>query len=207
MTVRRLLLFYIFRPGYHSSCFGSSFISSGSRPLRIAGSGQGGQLVCRCGFHGRRRRTFGKCRSWGAHKIVHAGSKSRPVTLNLRFTASAGKAYRIWIRGKALNNSPYNDSIFVQFSGSVNSSGSAVYRIGTTSATEINLEDCHGLRSSRLGLAGQRLGHRRARTTDIFSVHRHPNTAHPDSRRWFVDRPDRPFAFNLPFQFARSCQE
>ncbi|HUE83077.1 MAG TPA: endonuclease/exonuclease/phosphatase family protein [Pyrinomonadaceae bacterium] len=60
------------------------------------------------------------------------------------FSASSGKAYRLWIRGKAQSNSPYNDSIFVQFSGSVNSSGSAVYRIGTTSATEYNLEDCFG---------------------------------------------------------------
>ena len=58
------------------------------------------------------------------------------------FTASAGRPYRIWIRGKAQSDSPYNDSVFVQFSGSVNSSGSPVYRIGTTSATEINLEDC-----------------------------------------------------------------
>jgi endonuclease/exonuclease/phosphatase family metal-dependent hydrolase len=34
--------------------------------------------------------------------------------------------------------------VFVQFSGSVNSSGSAVYRTGTTNALEVNLEDCSG---------------------------------------------------------------
>src|SRR5688572_10120109 len=56
----------------------------------------------------------------------------------------AGIPYRIWVRGKAQSNSPYNDSIFVQFSGSLDISGSAAYRIGTTSATEINLEDCLG---------------------------------------------------------------
>ena len=60
------------------------------------------------------------------------------------FSAIAGIPYRIWVRGKAQDNSPYNDSIFVQFSGSLNTSGSAQYRIGTTSAAEINLEDCMG---------------------------------------------------------------
>src|SRR5688572_25405108 len=62
----------------------------------------------------------------------------------LSFNASAGTPYRLWIRGITLNNSSYNDSVYVQFSGSVNSGGSAVYRIGTTSATEVNLEDCMG---------------------------------------------------------------
>ena len=64
--------------------------------------------------------------------------------VELSFYASAGTPYRLWMRGKVLNNSPYGDSVFVQFSGSVTSSGSAVYRIGTTSAAEYNLEDCSG---------------------------------------------------------------
>ena len=34
--------------------------------------------------------------------------------------------------------------MFVQFSGSVTSSGSSTWRIGTTSASEWNLEDCSG---------------------------------------------------------------
>jgi endonuclease/exonuclease/phosphatase family metal-dependent hydrolase len=34
--------------------------------------------------------------------------------------------------------------VFVQFSGSVTTSGSATYRIGTTSATEVNIEECNG---------------------------------------------------------------
>ncbi|HEU4770452.1 MAG TPA: hypothetical protein VFS77_24000, partial [Pyrinomonadaceae bacterium] len=78
-----------------------------------------------------------------------AGKVSTPAAnpahyAELSFNASAGTPYRLWIRGRSLNNSPYNDSVYVQFSGSVNSSGSAVYRIGTTSATEINLEECSG---------------------------------------------------------------
>jgi len=60
------------------------------------------------------------------------------------FNATAGIPYRIWVRGKAQNDSPYNDSIFIQFSGSLNTSGGADYRIGTTAATEVNLEDCYG---------------------------------------------------------------
>ena len=62
----------------------------------------------------------------------------------LRFNAEAGRAYRLWIRGRADSNGWANDSVFVQFSGSVTSSGSSTWRIGTTSATEVNIEDCNG---------------------------------------------------------------
>jgi hypothetical protein len=48
------------------------------------------------------------------------------------------------MRGRAENDTYTNDSVFVQFSNAVTSSGSATYRIGTTSATEYNLEDCSG---------------------------------------------------------------
>jgi hypothetical protein len=60
----------------------------------------------------------------------------------LSFNAEAGTAYRLWVRGRAQDDSPYNDSIFVQFSDSVSDMGAAVNRIGTTSAEVINLEDC-----------------------------------------------------------------
>jgi hypothetical protein len=60
----------------------------------------------------------------------------------LQFTAQAGVAYRLWIRGKAQDDSPYNDSIFVQFNDSVDGQGVAQSRIGTTSSEVINLEDC-----------------------------------------------------------------
>jgi hypothetical protein len=62
----------------------------------------------------------------------------------MTFPATAGIAYRLWVRGKAQNNHWGNDSVFVQFSGSVNSGGGVIYRIGTTSAAEVNLEDCSG---------------------------------------------------------------
>ncbi|HVF88664.1 MAG TPA: IPT/TIG domain-containing protein, partial [Blastocatellia bacterium] len=62
----------------------------------------------------------------------------------MTFNAQAGVPYRLWIRGKAQSDFYGNDSVFVQFSGSVTSSGAATFRIGTTSATEYNLEDCSG---------------------------------------------------------------
>ena len=62
----------------------------------------------------------------------------------LTFTASAGVPYHLWVHGRADGDDWDNDSVFVQFSASVNSSGGAVYRIGTTSATEVNLEPCKG---------------------------------------------------------------
>ena len=79
----------------------------------------------------------------GAPKIAQA--LSNPLHyVELTFQADAGRPYRLWIRGKAQSNAWSNDSVHVQFSGSVNASGAAVYRIGTTSATEVNLEECSG---------------------------------------------------------------
>jgi endonuclease/exonuclease/phosphatase family metal-dependent hydrolase len=67
----------------------------------------------------------------------------------LSFEAQAGRAYRLWLRGVAQNNHWANDSVFVQFSDSVTAEGAPVFRIGTTSGTSVNLEDCSGC-----GLAG-----------------------------------------------------
>jgi len=62
----------------------------------------------------------------------------------MTFTAEAGKPYRLWIRAKAENDFWGNDSVWVQFSDSVDSNGASIFRIGTTSGTEMNLEDCSG---------------------------------------------------------------
>ena len=79
----------------------------------------------------------------GAAKITAA--KASPADyFELPFYAEAGKGYQLWIRGKAQSNSWANDSVFVQFDKSVTSGGAATWRIGTTSATEMNLEDCNG---------------------------------------------------------------
>jgi PKD repeat protein len=62
----------------------------------------------------------------------------------MTFPAYAGKAYHLWIRGKSADNSYHNDSVYVQFSDSVTSGGTAVDRIGTTSAAAVALQRCFG---------------------------------------------------------------
>jgi endonuclease/exonuclease/phosphatase family metal-dependent hydrolase len=79
----------------------------------------------------------------GASKITTAAA-SPANYFEVTFTASAGVPYKLEMLGKADSNSWANDSVFVQFSGSVTSSGGSTWRIGTTSATEVNLEDCSG---------------------------------------------------------------
>jgi hypothetical protein len=69
--------------------------------------------------------------------------------VELTFVAQAGRAYRLWMRGKAERNSYSNDSVYVQFSGSTTAAGAATYRIGSSSATTYILEDCSGC-----GIAG-----------------------------------------------------
>ncbi|HVG20246.1 MAG TPA: IPT/TIG domain-containing protein [Blastocatellia bacterium] len=86
----------------------------------------------------------------GAAKL--ASALASPASyFEMTFDAQAGTAYRLWIRGKAQNNDPFNDSVFVQFSDSITSSGAAVSRIGTTSSEVINLEDCSGCGLSEWG--------------------------------------------------------
>jgi glucose/arabinose dehydrogenase len=79
----------------------------------------------------------------GAAKL--AAPLANPANyFELTFTPVAGRPYRIWIRGKADRDFYGNDSVYVQFSGSITSAGAPVYRIGTTSATAYVLEDCSG---------------------------------------------------------------
>lgn len=63
---------------------------------------------------------------------------------DLTFTADAGVDYRLWIRGKADGNVWPNDSVYVQFSDSVDAAGASRWRIGTTSGTTVQIERCSG---------------------------------------------------------------
>jgi hypothetical protein len=56
----------------------------------------------------------------------------------------AGTPYRLWIRAKAEGDDPRNDSVSVQFPGSVNGRGKPVFRTGTTSAATVILQECSG---------------------------------------------------------------
>jgi hypothetical protein len=79
----------------------------------------------------------------GAPKLLTASAS--PVSyFDVTFTASAGKPYHLWLRLRAENDRYTNDSVFVQFSGSVTGSGTAINRIGTTEAAVVSLEDTNG---------------------------------------------------------------
>ena len=86
----------------------------------------------------------------GASKVVTA--LTNPANyIELTFDAEAGVPYHLWIRGRAESNDWANDSVHVQFSDSVTSTGAATFRIGTTSSTAWNLEDCSGCGLSSWG--------------------------------------------------------
>ena len=74
-----------------------------------------------------------------------AAAAAAPASyFEIPFTAQTGRAYRLWIRGRAENDSWTNDSTFVQFSGSLSADGAAAFRIGTTSATVVSIEEGSG---------------------------------------------------------------
>jgi len=79
----------------------------------------------------------------GAAKIA-AASASPANYFEMTFDAPAGTAYRLWMRGKATNNSFSNDSVFIQFGDSVDANGTPAFGIPTTNSTGYNLEDCNG---------------------------------------------------------------
>ncbi len=79
----------------------------------------------------------------GAAKPAGASAAPRDF-FELTFHAESGLPYRLWLRGKAQSNSYSNDSVFVQFSGSVTADGAPTYRIGSTNSTTLVLENCSG---------------------------------------------------------------
>jgi len=72
-------------------------------------------------------------------------AKTAPSSyVTVRFYAAAGVPYHLWFRMRAQGDSFSNDSMFVQFDGSVNASRVAVNRIGTANAAAIILEEGNG---------------------------------------------------------------
>jgi phosphatidylserine/phosphatidylglycerophosphate/cardiolipin synthase-like enzyme len=76
----------------------------------------------------------------GAAKISPALASPQHY-VDMTFNAQAGTAYHLWIRMRAQNNYFGNDSIHVQFSDSVNASGAAIYRIGSTNSAPVVLQE------------------------------------------------------------------
>jgi hypothetical protein len=70
---------------------------------------------------------------------------------DIPFTAETGRAYRLWIRSRAQNDSYLNDSVYVQFTGSRAADGTPLYRVGTTSAATYVLEEASGYGESGWG--------------------------------------------------------
>lgn len=62
----------------------------------------------------------------------------------MTFNAQGGRAYHLWIRMRAQQNSLSNDSVHVQFSGATTSAGAPYARIGTTASAEVVLQDGAG---------------------------------------------------------------
>jgi phosphatidylserine/phosphatidylglycerophosphate/cardiolipin synthase-like enzyme len=58
--------------------------------------------------------------------------------------ALAQISYHLWLRGKADANSYTNDSVWVQFTNSLDAAGRAVWRIGSATATAVSIERCNG---------------------------------------------------------------
>ena len=93
-------------------------------------------------------------RMWNPNKS--AGKIDQPLAnpanyFEIPFQAEAGVAYHLWLRGKADRDYWGNDSVMVQFTGSTDASGAAKARLGTTSAFDVNLEDCSGCGESGWG--------------------------------------------------------
>jgi phosphatidylserine/phosphatidylglycerophosphate/cardiolipin synthase-like enzyme len=59
----------------------------------------------------------------------------------MTFDAHGGRAYHLWMRMRAQQNSTSNDSVHVQFSGATTASGVPYARIGTSASAEVVLQD------------------------------------------------------------------
>ena len=79
----------------------------------------------------------------GAAKLTMA-SASPASYFEATFTADGGKPYHLWLRLKADNDSWKNDSSFVQFSESLSATGIPIWRIGTSDAASVSLEEGNG---------------------------------------------------------------
>jgi hypothetical protein len=79
----------------------------------------------------------------GAAKVTTA-SAAPGSYFEASFNVDAGKAYHLWLRMKADSNSYANDSVFVQFTNSQDGTRATAWRIGTTSALVVSLEEGSG---------------------------------------------------------------
>ena len=79
----------------------------------------------------------------GAPKVA-APLPEPPGVVTVRFFADPNATYKLWVRLKADGNSWANDSVWLQFYGATDVSGTPRYQVGTNSGLAINLEECSG---------------------------------------------------------------
>jgi hypothetical protein len=79
----------------------------------------------------------------GAPK-VNAPAVAPANYVDVHFYPDPTQTYKLWVRLKADGNRYENDSLWMQFSSAVNTSGAPIAPIGTTQGLAINLEECSG---------------------------------------------------------------
>lgn len=92
----------------------------------------------------------------GAAKAAASASPASYVEFTVQ--AAAGVPYHLWFRMRAANDSYTNDSMWVQFSGTVDATGTPVYRIGTTDAAALILQEGTGAALAGWGWNDQAYG-------------------------------------------------
>ena len=123
------------------------------------------------------------------------------------FNAQAGRPYRLWLRARAQDDSYNNDSVFVQFSGSVDGNGGEIFRIGTTQATTVVLEDCGGCGVAGWGWQDNGYGTGVLGPVVYFSTTGLQRIRVQRREGRHLDRPDRPVARHLSLYAARRHEE
>ncbi|HEV3484014.1 MAG TPA: hypothetical protein VG106_01300, partial [Vicinamibacterales bacterium] len=94
----------------------------------------------------------------GAPKVTTA-SAAPASYVDVAVVADPTQQYKLWMRLLAQTNHWANDSVFVQFQhGVITADGQTRYRVGTTDALEINLEQCSGCGISGWGWRDERWG-------------------------------------------------
>ena len=108
----------------------------------------------------------------------------------LTFTADAGRPYRLWIRGRAEADAWTNDSVFVQFSGAVTSSGQPALAHRNDRGGGGESRRGRRQRARWMGLAGQRLRRGCARPDRVLRRERHADGPRADPRGRHLARSD-----------------
>jgi hypothetical protein len=91
------------------------------------------------------------------------------------FEASAATTYKVWLRMRGAADSKWNESVWVQFDEAVDSAGQPLWRVGSSSALLVNLENCSGCGVSGWGWQDNaywlnQSGHVRFPTTGTHSL-------------------------------------